>query len=304
MGISLQLLQSSPQGNVVMPTRLILFIMWLLHWLPLSILAIFGRGLGLALYHLVHERRRVTLINLGLCFPQLSDTDKSVLARCHFATFGRSILELGIWWWASPERIRRLVRLEGGEKLAAYRSQPVILLVPHFVGIDAGAIRLMLEHGVVAIYTRQKNRVFETAMNDGRQRFGNCDLASRQEGTKKALRSMKEGRFFHYSPDMDYGPKDSIFVPFFGVQTATITGLSRLGKVTKATVIPMVTRMEGDRYVVIVGEPWEDFPGENAESDARRMNAFIESEVLKSPEQYYWLHKRFKTRPPGDVGVY
>ncbi len=229
------------------------------------------------------------------------------LVAHQFAAFGRSILELGLWWWASPQRIRRLVRLDGGEKLTAYKGRPVILLVPHFVGIDAGAIRLMLEHGVVAIYTRQKNRVFEAAMNGGRQRFGNCDLASRQEGTRKAIRAMKAGRFFHYSPDMDYGPKESVFVPFFGVQTSTITGLARLARLTGATVIPFVTRMGSGGYVATVGEPWTDVPGDGEVGDldhARRLNAFIEAEVLKSPEQYYWLHKRFKTRPPGEKGLY
>jgi len=278
--------------------------MWLLHWLPLPLLAALGRGLGLLLYALVSERRHVTLTNLGLCFPHLSATEKSALARRHFAAFGRSILELGLWWHASPERIRRLVRLEGGEKLTAYKDKPVILLVPHFVGIDAGWIRLALEHGLVAIYTRQKNRVFESAMNGGRLRFGNCELASRQEGTRKALKAMKGGRFFHYSPDMDYGPKESVFVPFFGMQTATITGLARLAKLTGATVIPVVTRMTSDGYVASVGEPWADFPGDDEEANARRLNSFIEAEVLKSPEQYYWLHKRFKTRPPGEQGVY
>jgi len=278
--------------------------MWLLHWLPLPLLAALGRGLGLALYALVAERRHVTLTNLGLCFPKLSAAEQSALARRHFMAFGRSILELGLWWHASPARIRRLVRLDGGDRLAAYQDKPVILLVPHFVGIDAGWIRLALEQGLVAIYTRQKNRVFEAAMNGGRLRFGNCDLASRQEGTRKALKAMKAGRFFHYSPDMDYGPKESVFVPFFGVPTATITGLARLAKLTGATVIPVVTRMAENGYVATVGEPWAGFPGADEAADARRLNAFIEAEVLRSPEQYYWLHKRFKTRPPGEPSPY
>lgn len=289
-------------------TRVFLVMMWLLHWLPLPLLAMLGRGLGLLLYVAVKERRHVTLTNLGLCFPQLSAAEQSALARRHFMAFGRSFVELGLWWHASPARIRRLVRLEGGEKLAAFENKPVILLVPHFVGIDAGWIRLALDHGLVAIYTHQKNRVFEAAMNRGRLRFGNCALASRQEGTRKALKAMKDGRLFHYSPDMDYGPKESIFVPFFGVQTATITGFARLAKLTGATVIPLVTRMEGQgwqtRYVARVGEPWTDFPGADEVADARRLNAFIEAEVQQSAEQYYWLHKRFKTRPPGEQGVY
>jgi len=289
-------------------TRLVLAMMWLLHWLPLPLLAALGRGLGYVLYVLVGERRRVTLTNLGLCFPELADGERTALARRHFAAFGRSVLELGLWWWAPPDRIRRLVRLEGGETLAAHAGKPVILLVPHFVGIDAGAIRILLDFKLVAIYTRQKNRVFEAAMNDGRSRFGTLVLASRQEGTRKALKAMKDGRFFHYSPDMDYGPKESVFVPFFGVQTATITGLARLARLTGATVIPVVTRMEGrgwqTRYVARVGEPWTGFPGGDEIADARRLNAFIEAEARRSPEQYYWLHKRFKTRPPGAPRVY
>ena len=285
-------------------TRLILALMWLLHWLPLPLLVWVGRGLGLLLYAVVGERRRVTLTNLGLCFPQLSAGQKSALARRHFMAFGRSIVELGLWWWASPARIRRLVRLEGGERLAEYKGKPVILLVPHFVGIDAGWIRMALEQGLVAIYTRQKNRVFEAAMNGGRLRFGNCELASRQEGTRKALKAMKAGRFFHYSPDMDYGPRESVFVPFFGVQTATITGLSRLAKLTGATVIPVITRMEANAYVARVGEPWTAYPGDDDVADARRLNAFIEAEVERVPEQYYWLHKRFKTRPAGEARFY
>jgi KDO2-lipid IV(A) lauroyltransferase len=278
--------------------------MWLLHWLPLPALAMLGRGLGLLLHALVGERRHVTLTNLGLCFPELSPSEKSALARRHFMAFGRSILELCLWWHASPERIRRLVRLEGGEKLAACKGRPVILLVPHFVGIDAGWIRLALEHGLVAIYTRQKNRDFEAAMNRGRLRFGNCELASRQEGTRKALKAMKAGRFFHYSPDMDYGPRESVFVPFFGVPTATITGLARLAKLTGATVIPVVTRMVDGGYVTTVGEAWAEFPSGDELADARRLNAFIEAEAMQSPEQYYWLHKRFKTRPPGEKALY
>lgn len=291
-----------------MMTHLVLCLMWLLHWLPLPLLAILGRVLGWVLYWLVAERRHVTLKNLELCFPSLSPAQRTAMAKAHLALFGRSFLELGLWWWASPERILRLVRLEGEEILAAHLAgnpgKPVILLVPHFVGIDAGAMRLMLEHGVVAIYTHQKDRVFEDAMNGGRQRFGNCDLISRQESTRKALRAMKAGRFFHYSPDMDFGPKESVFVPFFGVPAATVTSLPRLAKLTSATVIPFVTRMDGSGYVATVGQPWADFPGVDDASDARRMNAFIEDEIRKSPEQYYWLHKRFKTRPDGEAKFY
>lgn len=285
-------------------SRLVLALMWLLHWLPLPALAAIGRGLGLLLYLLVPERRHVTLTNLGLCFPHLSPAEKSALARRHFAALGRSFLELGIWWWASPERIRRLVRIEGEERLAPYRGKPVLLLAPHFVAMDAGGIRLGMEFAMVVIYARAKNRVFDRALLRGRERFGRLQLISRQDGLKKVLRPLRAGTPFYYLPDMDYGPREAVFVPFFGFPAATITGVSRLAKIAGAAVLPVITRMVGNHYVVSIGEPWTEFPTNDVVADTRRVNAFLEAEILQSPEQYYWLHKRFKTRPPGEKGVY
>jgi KDO2-lipid IV(A) lauroyltransferase len=272
--------------------------------LPLPLLAALGRAFGHVLYALGRDRRHVTATNLRLCFPQMAEADREVLARRHFAAFGRSFLERGLLWWASAERIRRIVRIEGYEHLAALRDKPVILLVPHFVGLDMGWTRLTLELGMVSIYANQKNLMFNAALYEGRMRFGASLLLSRQEGTRKALKAMKEGKPFYYLPDMDYGQRDTIFAPFFGMPAATITGLSRLARMADAVVVPVVTRMADDGYVVAIGAPWQDYPGASIEDDTRRMNAFIEGEVLKMPEQYFWLHKRFKTRPAGEKGVY
>ncbi len=285
-------------------THLLLAAMWLLHWLPMPLLAGAGRGLGWLLYHLVRERRRITLTNLGLCFPQLSPAEKSALARRHFAYFGRNMLELGLWWWASAARIRRLVKVTHGERLAACRGRPVIFFAPHFVGLDAGWMRLGMDHAMVTIYARAKNRAFNAALRRGRLRFGKTTLFSRQEGVKSVIRPIREGRPFYYLPDMDYGAKDAVFVPFFGVPAATITGLSRLAKLTGATVIPIITRMAGNHYEIDIGEPWQNFPTDDPVADTRRMNAFLEMEILRSPAQYYWLHKRFKTRPGGEASFY
>ena len=285
-------------------TRLLLAVMWLLHWLPLPLLAALGRGLGLLLYALVRERRRITLINLGLCFPQLSATEKSALARRHFAVLGRSLLELGLGWWAAPERIKRLVRLEGEEHLQAHQGKPVILLAPHFVALDAGGARLNIDYAMVSIYARAKNRVFDGALRRGRERFGKLQLVSRTDGVTKVLRPLRAGTPFYYLPDMDYGRKEAVFVPFFGYPAATITGLSRLAKISGAVVLPVITRMVDDHYVTRIGEAWTDFPTEDVVADTRRMNAYLETEIMKSPEQYYWLHKRFKTRPRGEQKVY
>lgn len=285
-------------------TRLALMMMWLLRWLPLPVLAACGRVFGRFFYIIGRTRRHIALTNLGLCFPHLSADEKSALARRHFELFGRSFLERGLLWWASPERIRRLVRVEGAARLVALKDKPLILLVPHFVGLDTAWTRLSMDYDMSGIYANQKNPVFNATLYKGRARFGKSIMLSRQDGTRRGIKAIKSGYPFFYLPDMDYGARDTIFVPFFGVPAATITGLSRLARLTGATVLPVIARMEHDGYVIAIGEPWTDFPGEGIEADTRRMNAFIEQEVLKMPEQYFWLHKRFKTRPPGENRIY
>ena len=280
--------------------------MWLLHWLPLAWLAALGRVFGNLLYLFSKERRHIALTNLRLCFPEKTEAERVALAKRHFAAFGRSFLERGLLWWSSPERLRRMVRIEGRQHLDALAGRPVILLVPHFVGLDMGWTRLTLELDMVSIYANQTNLLFNAALLRGRTRFGASTLLSRQEGTRPAIKAMRAGKPFYYLPDMDYGQRDTIFVPYFGVPTATITGLSRLARLCKAAVLPVVTRMlpGGAGYVVEIGAPWEDFPGDSIEGDTRRMNAFIESVAVTMLEQYFWLHRRFKTRPPGEKGVY
>ena len=289
-----------------MLTRLALALMRLLGLLPLPLLAAFGNGLGMLLYAFGHARRRVCLINLAHCMPELAPGEREALARRHFKAFARTFLERAILWWGSPERIRQLVRVEGLEHLEALRGAPVILLAPHFVGLDMGGVRLSLEFDAVSIYSRQKNAVFDAVLLAGRRRFGRQTLLSRQDGVRPALRAMKDGRPFYYLPDMDYGPREAIFVPFFGEQAATITGVSRLARVAKARVLPCVTRMlpGGKGYVVRVFPAWEDYPGASVEADTRRVNAFIEEQVRQMPDQYLWVHKRFKTRPPGEASWY
>lgn len=286
-------------------TRIALTLMWLLHWLPLPVLAALGRGLGRLLYRLGHSRRHITLTNLGLCFPGMAPAQKSAMAIRHFEAFGRSFLERGLLWWASEARIRRLVKVTGREHLdALYGKQPVILLVPHFVALDMAWTRLSMDYDMSGIYANQKNLLFNAALYKGRARFGKSLMLSRQESTRKGLKAMKAGMPFFYLPDMDFGERDTIFVPFFGYPAATITGLSRLARLAGAVVVPVISHLNRDGYLIEIGEPWADFPGETIEGDTLRMNAYIESEILKMPEQYYWVHKRFKTRPPGEKSVY
>ncbi len=290
--------------EVAVLSRLAVALLWLLHWLPLALLAPLGRALGLAFYALGRRRRHVALTNLRLCFPELDDAQRRRIARAHYRALGRSFLERTLLWWGSPARIRRIVELRGADQVPPER--PVIFLAPHFVGLDMGGTRVAMEWNCVSIYSKQKDPVFDRLLYRGRGRFGDQLLLSRQEGMGKAARALARGRPLYYLPDMDYGARDALFVPFFGVPAATITALPRLARLAGAVVVPCVTRIDSisGGYVVEIGAPWPDFPSADVAADTRRMNAFIEDQVRRMPEQYYWVHRRFKTQPPGTPSLY
>jgi Kdo2-lipid IVA lauroyltransferase/acyltransferase len=276
--------------------------MWLLHFLPLKAQSLVGNALGVPVFLLIRERSKVTRINLAKCFPEMSEPEREALARAHWRAFLRSFLERGLLWWGSPERIRELVRLEGVEHLPKGKT---ILLAPHFVGLDATLARLSLDYPVAMMYSRQKDPLFDRLMAGGRTRFGG-QMFPRQAGVKEGLRAIEQGALYYYLPDLDFGPKRSVFVPFFGVPAATVTGLSYIARETAAAVVPCVTRMlpGGGGYVARFHPAWTGFPSGDDVADARRMLAFIEERVLEMPEQYFWLHKRFKTRPEGEAKFY
>ena len=287
-------------------SRIAIALMWLLHFLPLGALAALGRMLGSLLFWLIAERRRVTRVNLEKCFPGMDPSARERLAREHFRAACRSLLELGLLWWAPRERVERLVRIEGLEYLRALGATPVILLAPHFVGLDIGGGRLVGEVNIVSMYSAQKDSDLAELLLHGRSRFGAPKLVSRQEGIRAVLAGMREGRPFYYLPDQDYGPRDALFVPFFGVPAATVPGVSRIARLVGARVLPCVTRMlpGAGGYVMRIEPPWENFPTEDIAADTRRMNEYIERKVMEMPEQYLWMHKRFKTRPPGEARFY
>lgn len=285
-------------------SRLLLGLLWLLHLLPLPALRVLGALIGRLLYAFGRARRHVALTNLRLCFPELSEGARAALARRHFIAFGRAFLDRTLLWWAPRSRLERLIRLRGAEHLRDAGGRPTILLAPHFVGLDAGGTMMTMAVPLVSVYSSQKNPVFNAVLLAGRLRFNAPILLSRQEGMRRALKALKDGYPFYYLPDMDFGARDAIFAPFFGVPAATITGLSRLARATGARIVPVITRMTADGYEVELRPPWQGYPGESVEADTARMNAFIEDEVRKMPEQYYWVHRRFKTRPQGEKKPY
>lgn len=289
-----------------MLTRLGVFVFWLIHFLPFRVIVAIGNGLGILLYPLAGERRRVGMINLKLCFPEMSDEDRKKLVRDHFKMFCRGLIERSILWWASAERINGLIRVEGLEHFEAIKGGSAIFLVPHFVGMDTAGQWIAQQIDAVSMYANQKNQYLTELLLKKRARFGNQGLYSRQQGLRPIIKAMREGKAFFYLPDQDQGIKDGAFVPFFGVPAATMTSVSRIALMTGAKVVPSIVRVlpGAAGYVLTFYPAWEDFPSGDDIADARRMNAFIEDRVREMPEQYFWLHKRFKTRPEGEERLY
>ncbi len=276
------------------------------HW-RFATRARLGAWLGDLLWRVVGSRRRIALANLRACFPQRAEAERIALARACFRLAARSAIDHSVLWRGTYADVQRMVRCEGLERtLALAREGPLILMAPHFVGLDAGAIRLATEMRAVSIYARQSNAAWDEALHAGRARFNDQLLIARSEegALRRALRALKSGLPMYYLPDMDHGPYNSIFVPFFGVAAATLPMLPRLAKLAGARVISAVTELTDDGYVVHLGEPWEGFPTDSVEADTARMNREIERWVLRLPAQYLWTHRRFKTRPPGAPSLY
>ena len=289
-------------------SRAALGLLWLLHLLPLPWLAALGRGLGALLHRLARSRRRVGLRNLELCLPELTPDARAALLREHFGWLGRSLLERSLLWYASPARLRRLIHVEGEVRHAETSERPVMWLVPHFLALDVAGATTQLFQGrhVASIYQQQSDPVFDAAIRRGRLRFGLAEVYARSESARPLMRAIRQGAAFFNLPDMDFGARDAAFVPFFGVPAATLLAPSRMARALDMSVQPVVAEMlpGGEGYRVRFLPPWTDFPTDDPLADTRRMNAWIESEVRRNPAQYLWVHKRFKTRPPGEPSLY
>ncbi|MBC7716804.1 MAG: lipid A biosynthesis acyltransferase [Pseudorhodobacter sp.] len=282
--------------------------MWLTHWLPLPLLAAMGRTVGRALHFFATSRRLVALRNVELCFPEQTPAQREALVREHFQWLGRSIVERGLLWYAPVARLKRLIHVEGNVTLAERSAQPVMWLVPHFMGLDVAgaATQLFQKQHVGSIYQAQSDPVMDAAMRAGRLRFKQGEVFARSDSARPLIRAIKRGDAFFNLPDMDFGARDAAFVPFFGVPTATLLAPSRMARALDMVVQPVVTEMlpGGQGYRVRFLAPWAHFPTADALADTAAMNRWIETEIRALPAQYLWVHKRFKTRPEGEVSLY
>jgi len=286
---------------------LLLIVLWLHAQLPLAVSRWVGAAWGLLVYHVNDKRRGIAHVNLSLCFPDLGHKERETLVRRHFIAAGKSTFDLGFLSWASRRRLQRKIHVTGleyfREQLAQGRN--VILLAPHFVGMNVGGAFLAKEHTLFSMVKAQRNEVINWLLTRSRTRFSGRPIV-RQSGLRPVIKGIRRGETFYYLPDEDFGAKRSVFVPFFGVPTATLPTLGRMAELTDAVVLPCFTRLlpGGQGYEIIVQPPISHFPSGDRIKDAARMNEVIEAGVRQMPEQYMWTFKLFKTRPDNAPSPY
>lgn len=290
------------------PAWLVVGLFQLLARLPFPVQAWLGQGLGWLGYLLAWGRRRVARANLALCLPELDDRAREALVREHFGWLGQAALCQGLSWDASPERLARLVCMPNRAVLedCLREGRPAILLMPHFVGLELACAALAANlHPGMFMYQRIRNPVFDAQVRRGRTRFGSIPV-ERADDLRGLVRELRRGTPFAYLPDQDAGRRRGIFVPFCGVPAATVPTLGRLARLAGAVVIPTFARFRprGGGLDLLFDPPLADFPSGDEAADTARMNQVIEARLRDMPAQYFWVHRRFKTRPAGAPPVY
>ena len=283
---------------------LALSVMWLGARLPWWLQRGLGRGIGALLLSLLPARRRAAETNLRLCFPDMSDAQRTALLQASFADLGVGLFEFARAWWGSIEPMRRNVRIEGLEHLHALQAQGrgALLISGHFMTLELCG-RLLCDHIPLAgMYRRHRNPVFEWAVMRGRLRYATAMFNN--DELRGAVRHLKRGGVLWYAPDQDMRGKDTVFAPFFGIPAATITASHQLARLTGCAVVPFFHRREGSHYMLRIAEPLAGFPTANVTSDSARINLAIEAMVREAPSQYLWIHRRFKRQPDGAPSLY
>ena len=274
--------------------------------LPLPVLRGLGKVVGRILFVLAGQRRKIALRNLELCFPEVPEAQRRAWAKETFEVFCQTFLDRSWLWFGSEELVRSRVKLEGAiEELDG--ATPTIIFAPHFYGMDAGGLALPLnaQREFTSIFATNPDPVLDDWFMAGRQRFGHVRMLNRADGVKPIISCLRKGGLLYLLPDMDYGKNDSVFVPFFAVEnTATIPSLSRFARLGKAKVVALYNRMTPEGYVAQLTPAWENFPTDDHVADTARMNRELEAAIMTMPAQYYWVHKRFKTRPQGEPSYY
>lgn len=288
-------------------TWLLLGVIGLTYFIPRRAALGLGRAIGRLFYKRNAKRREIARINIGFCFPEFSEAEREALVREHFEFYGRNVVDFGLAWWGSPRRLRRWVHFRGVEALDALHREGrrVILITPHAVGMDLGGILLSARHPTVSMMKAAPDSLLNWILLRGRQRMGSI-MIMRDDGLRPLVSAIRKGRQCYFIPDEDFGPEHSVFAPFFGVETATLTSVGRLARITGAVVLPVITWLDVDsgRYTIDIGGALAEFPSGDAERDAAAVNAALEERIRLAPAQYMWTLRWFKTRPGGEPSPY
>ena len=288
-----------------MLTRLVLKCLQGLGHLPLPWIRALGVAVGWFLYCAVASRRKVVWINLRLCFPQWTDRQVRQCATQTFVHFAQTWLDRG-WLWHAPASVTKMrIRLVGNVN-ALQGQEPVVLFAPHFVALDAGwtGLTQQIDRTFNTIYTDQASKDADAWILEGRRRFGAPGLFGRAQGVKPILAGLKRGEPLYLLPDMNFGPHESVWVPFYGVPAATVPSLSRFARLGRAKVVPVISRITQEGYSVEILEAWSNFPTDDMCADTALMNQRLQGYIDTMPDQYYWVHKRFKDQPHGMTAPY
>ncbi len=277
----------------------------LLGRLPISVSMVFGQVLGDAFFLLARSRRHIAEINIAHCFPHLTPAEQRALVRKIMHSTGKSVVESSISLWGPARQFAQRYTIHGLEYIEAAKAkgQGVLLVGCHFTTLDAAARILAFHFKYDMLYRKDPNPLLAYKLIKARESFaGNAIVRS---DTRQLIKNLRQGHVVWYAPDQDFGAKQSVFAPFFGVQAATIVGTARIAELGRAIVIPLSHyRDERNHYHLFIGAPLEGYPTGDDVADATRINHVIETAIAKQPDQYLWVHRRFKTRPEGEPGLY
>jgi len=273
--------------------------------LPTSALFALGRGLGILSYYALPKRREIGEINLRIAFPQATPQEIQHLLKCSMKNTGVALFETVLSWWKS-ERVLALCKTEGLDNLrkAQESGKGIVILSAHFTCVEIGGQLINKHAPVYVMYKRVKNRLFNHFVEYHRRRLYTSLVDHRKPANM--LRGLKKGFAAWYLPDQSVNSKDNIFAPFFGVTTATLTTTARIAKITGAHVVPysIMRNEKNNTYTLKFFPMLENFPGGDIEQDTIRINKVLEELIKENPEQYLWVHKRYKNRPAGEADIY
>lgn len=286
---------------------LFLILLRLLVFLPLPVLHVMGRAIGRLFYRINEKRRNIARTNIDLCFPELSDEEKVQLVLRHFEAYGASIFDLAMSWWSSSRRLHRLTTVSGLDDYQQLldQGQNVVLLTGHIITVDLCGQYISPYHPGVTMMKSLKNPVLNWMMHRGRDRNGNI-VVNRDQSMRPMIRFLRRGYTGYFMPDEDFGSRASVFAPFFGVQSWTVTSLSMMARLGNAKVLPvfMHSLRGGKGYELYIDPALENYPTGDDVADATIMNQALENGIRRMPEMYAWTFKLFKTRPAGEEPLY